>query len=130
MWLGAAALCRDDLGRVLLVRQGTTVKKWGLPGGGAGPGESLQTCCQREVWEETGYRVGVGRELGVKTASPCVPVPFELHIFEVSVTGGRGQPRDPDGLIDRVGWFTAAEVRELAFHFPEDRDLILWHAPL
>lgn len=75
MWVGAAGLCVDELGRVLLVLQGkpTEEKGWAIPGGGVLPGETLEACCLREVWEETGYRIAVRDKVYVKTGSPLIP---------------------------------------------------------
>lgn len=57
----------DDQGRVLL-QQRSDNRYWGLPGGGVEPGESVTEALQREVWEETGYIVEVGRLVGVYSA--------------------------------------------------------------
>ena len=50
---------------VLLVRQGTGLKLWTLPGGKVKKGESLVKALKREILEETGLRVQVGSLLGV-----------------------------------------------------------------
>jgi ADP-ribose pyrophosphatase YjhB (NUDIX family) len=50
---------------ILLVRQGTGLKLWTLPGGKVKRGESLVRALKREVLEETGLRVQVGSLLGV-----------------------------------------------------------------
>ena len=44
---------------------------WGLPGGYVEPGESVVAACAREVQEETGWAVEVGRLLGVRRLSGC-----------------------------------------------------------
>ena len=49
---------------VLLTRR-TDNGRWCLPGGAMDPGESAAECCAREVLEETGLVVSVGRLLGV-----------------------------------------------------------------
>jgi len=56
MWVGAAGWCVDEHDRVLLVLQGQPIeeKRWGIPGGGRRPGETLEECCRRELREETG----------------------------------------------------------------------------
>lgn len=50
--------------RVLLIRR-TDNGRWSLPGGGMDPGESAHECCGREVLEETGLVVRIGRLIGV-----------------------------------------------------------------
>ncbi len=131
MWRGSAAIC-VDAGRVLLVHGGDPGddKRWGLPGGALAEGmpqESFEACCRREVLEETGCAVTVGRLVRVKTHSPLLPSAFQCRIFEVRLLGGVPQPQDPDGDVDAAAWFTRDELARLDFHFPEDRALILEH---
>ena len=38
---------------------------WGLPGGHVEPGESVTEAALREVFEETGWRIEIGRLVGV-----------------------------------------------------------------
>ena len=87
--------------------------------------ESFEACCEREVLEETGCRVAAERLVRVKTHSPALPSAFQCRIFDVRLVGGVPQPQDPDGEVDRVGWFAADELERLDFHFPEDRMLLL-----
>ncbi|WP_225842128.1 NUDIX hydrolase [Streptomyces albus] len=72
VWLGAAALFTDELGRVLLVKP-TYRSQWLLPGGGADPGESPEVACQREVREELGLTRKPGRLLAVHCLTPGHP---------------------------------------------------------
>jgi ADP-ribose pyrophosphatase YjhB (NUDIX family) len=60
---GVAAVIFDD-GRVLLQRRDDT-RRWGLPGGGVEPGESVRQAVIREVHEETGLDVEPVRLIGV-----------------------------------------------------------------
>lgn len=55
MTLGARGMLVDG-NRVLLIRH-TYVPGWQFPGGGVDPGESFYSTMEREVLEETGYRV-------------------------------------------------------------------------
>jgi 8-oxo-dGTP pyrophosphatase MutT (NUDIX family) len=55
MTLGARVMLIDG-DKVLLIRH-TYVPGWQFPGGGVGPGETIETAAQREVLEESGYRV-------------------------------------------------------------------------
>jgi 8-oxo-dGTP pyrophosphatase MutT (NUDIX family) len=65
--LGAGALIRDAEGRVLLIHQ--TYQRpllWLPPGGWVDRGETPQEAARREVWEELGVRVAVGRPLATR----------------------------------------------------------------
>lgn len=57
-----AVLWRD--GRVLLTHQAEPVPEFQLPGGGMDPGETALQALNREVLEETGWRIGAARKLG------------------------------------------------------------------
>ena len=60
--LAAGALLRDSAGRVLLVEP-TYKDVWELPGGTVEAGESPMAACRREVREELGIDVALGRLL-------------------------------------------------------------------
>lgn len=48
---------------------------WSLPKGKLDPGETPAGCAVRETWEETGYRVVLGRPLGDVDYQVATPVP-------------------------------------------------------
>lgn len=60
----AVAFVRDDHGRVLLVERSDN-GLWALPGGTQDVGETIQATAEREVLEETGYRVKVVDVVGI-----------------------------------------------------------------
>jgi len=60
--IGAGLVCRDAAARVLLV-QPTYKPSWEIPGGVVEAGESPATCVAREVREELGISLPVGRLL-------------------------------------------------------------------
>jgi 8-oxo-dGTP diphosphatase len=62
--MAAAALCRDEAGRVLLVDP-IYRDTWDLPGGAVEAEESPQAACWREVAEELGLDRPVGRVLAL-----------------------------------------------------------------
>ncbi|MEU0843938.1 NUDIX domain-containing protein [Streptomyces sp. NPDC005962] len=72
VWLSAAALVTDPLGRVLLVKP-TYREQWLLPGGAAEPGESPAHACRREISEELGLTREPGRLLAVHWLPPDHP---------------------------------------------------------
>ncbi|MEM9550159.1 MAG: NUDIX hydrolase [Pseudomonadota bacterium] len=51
-------------GELLLTEQDAPVPDLQLPGGGIDPGESPITALHREVYEETGWRIGSPRRIG------------------------------------------------------------------
>jgi ADP-ribose pyrophosphatase YjhB (NUDIX family) len=61
---GSSVLVVDADRRILLIERADT-GDWGLPGGLADPGESLEDTARREVFEETGVEVGELALLGV-----------------------------------------------------------------
>ena len=79
--VGAFAIIRDETGRVLLSRRADS-GWWNLPGGGVEPHESVEEGIIREVREETGLEVDVGRLIGVysKPQKHEVVLTFECHI--------------------------------------------------
>jgi 8-oxo-dGTP diphosphatase len=62
--VAAGALIRDPDGRVLCVKPNYR-DYWTLPGGICEPGEAPHICCAREVAEEVGLDLAVGRLLTI-----------------------------------------------------------------
>ena len=84
---GVSGLIVRD-GRVLLVRRGKEPFKghWSLPGGGVEPGETLREAVKREVREETGFEVDVGRVAGYREGFE--PDHHVVIAFHAEVIGG------------------------------------------
>jgi ADP-ribose pyrophosphatase YjhB (NUDIX family) len=59
-----AVIYGADRGSMLLTRRHDN-GRWCLPGGFMEAGESVVEACAREVWEETGLRVRIGKLIGV-----------------------------------------------------------------
>jgi 8-oxo-dGTP diphosphatase len=57
----AFALTRRDSSWLMILHERLGVTSWELPGGHAGPGETLEMAAARETFEETGVAVEVGR---------------------------------------------------------------------
>jgi 8-oxo-dGTP pyrophosphatase MutT (NUDIX family) len=116
--LGCSASIFDEQGRIFLTRRADN-GQWCLPGGGMESGESVTEACEREVWEETGLRIGVKRLVGVYSHSDQLvvyPDGNKAHIvalhFEAEITGG--QPRLSNETTD-FGYFRIEEIQELEF---------------
>ena len=79
-----------------MVLQGTKeeAKTWAVPSGGKEVTENFETCCIREVFEETGFIVDIVREALHKNNNVV-----EVRYFETIVKGGQMTLHDPDELI-------------------------------
>jgi 8-oxo-dGTP diphosphatase len=108
-------IVEDGDGRLLLVKRGQEPAKgrWSVPGGRVEVGESDVEATAREVLEETGVRVRVGRLVGtVERDAPAGGVyVINDYVCEVCVDGA-GTVRAGDDADD-AGWFTPDEVRAL-----------------
>lgn len=109
-----------------MVLQGKTDEepKWSVPSGGVEPGETIEECCAREVWEETGYRVQVGQKLFEKRGQSYGWI-VEVHYFQATIVGGSACIQDPDGLIHEVAWKSRNDIMTLNLSFPDDREFLL-----
>lgn len=117
----------EESGRILIARRGADdalAGKWEFPGGKIEPGEEPEDCLQRELREELGIDVRVGRLAGTeKHSSPRGDV--ELLFYEVDHVSGDMRPL----AHAEVAWVLPREMMayELA---PADRDFAARHWPL
>ena len=120
-WRGSAALCLNEEKKVLLVKN-RDVQLWSLPSGGLEDGETLEQCCQREVFEETGYRISVNQRLHIKRAI-ISNFQVETHYF-LATCEERVETARIDSDIEEVNWWSLQELERLDHAFPEDLELI------
>ena len=82
-----AVVLRDEHGH-LVIEKPNYRDHWLLPGGGVDPGEDARRCAQREVHEELGLDVEVGRMLAVDWIPSSVVrgAPMGVHfLFDAGV---------------------------------------------
>ena len=119
--LGAYAVITRGDHVLLALWNEPDVPTWTLPGGGVELHEGLEDGALREVREETGYDVALGRLLGVDTrVTPPENRYVPSHrwqknvrvVFEATVTGGE-IAAEVDGTTDEARWIPLAEVPAL-----------------
>lgn len=104
--VGAVCLLERD-GRLLMLRQPHRIG-WSLPGGLLDRGESASGAVQRELHEELGLRIEVGRPVTVVVDSPLRRVDV---VFRVRVTGEVGE--QVGGEATTASWLLPEEVDEM-----------------
>jgi 8-oxo-dGTP pyrophosphatase MutT (NUDIX family) len=93
----ASAIIVDNSGKILLQRrgEGESSNSWSLPGGIMELGERSQETVRREVKEETGLDVEIGRFVGVYATPELVYYPnsdacqMVTQVFECKIIGGK-----------------------------------------
>ena len=116
--VAAAVISRDDRYFVTRRQAGVHLEGyWEFPGGKCEPDETLDDCLRREIREELGVEVVVGRPmLTVSHAYPDRDV--ELRFFECELKG------DPRPLLGQEArWVTRGDLRALRFP-PADEELL------
>ena len=118
--VGAFAVIRDDHGRVLVSRR-VDSGWYNLPGGGVEPHESVPEGLVREVEEETGLKVEVGRLTGVYSKPQKHEV---VLIFEARVVGGEMRPSEEADLHEWVAPDESERVKLLPKHLERIQDAL------
>ena len=106
------AVIRDTAGRILLARRapGQHLEgHWELPGGKVEPGESLEAALQRELLEELGLVVSVGKELA-RIVYHYDRARIELIALATTASGEVTHMT----VHDAVDWFNECQVKTLS----------------
>lgn len=105
------AVATDEDGRLLVVRRRNPpgAGRWTVPGGRVEPGERLADAVAREVAEETGLEVEIGRVVGVFEI-----LTDELHAVSIDhrVRPVGGTLRAGDDASD-ARWMSRSELRSV-----------------
>lgn len=100
-------------GKVLIALrpvEGLLGNLWEFPGGKLKADESLETCCQREMLEETGLVVEVGERFSVVQHS-FTHFRITLHAFHCSYVSGKATPK----TSQQIRWVKPTDLDNYAF---------------
>jgi 8-oxo-dGTP pyrophosphatase MutT (NUDIX family) len=93
---------------------------WSFPKGKLDEGEDFQEAALREVWEETGMRCSLGRELGEATYTDHKDRAKLVRYFEMRPESGEFTPNDE---VDELRWIPVADACDL-LSYEFDRELV------
>lgn len=113
----AGVLIRNSRGEILLQRRGDD-GLWGIPGGSAEIGETMESTARREAREETGLELGVLALFGVFSGPELFHVyPNGDQVVIVSVvytaTDTQGELRTDNDETLELRYFAVAELDDL-----------------
>jgi ADP-ribose pyrophosphatase YjhB (NUDIX family) len=105
------AVIRD--GRILLVQERAD-GRWAMPGGWADIGNAPASVAEREVWEESGFRVQAERVVAVLDANRIEPMEF-YHAYKIIFLCKilEGEPRTSHETL-AVNFFDPGELPPLS----------------
>ena len=111
------AIIFDPTRKSVLLTRRSDNGQWCLPGGVMDPGESAPECCAREVLEETGLVVSVGRLMGVYSTPHRITEYADGNRrqgltlnFEAEPIGGELSLSDE---TTEVGYFSRAQMESM-----------------
>jgi ADP-ribose pyrophosphatase YjhB (NUDIX family) len=114
----SAVVWRNPERRELLLMQRSDNRHWGLPGGYVELGESVLAAASREVLEETGVQVAVGRLVGVYSDPATMVIEYaagrRVHAINLCFEAapvGTGRASTPDETL-ATGYFALDALPE------------------
>lgn len=93
---------------------------WSLPKGKLTPGESHEEGARREVAEETGLDVVLGKELATSSYRDSEGRPKVVRYWAMEPVGGEFRPNRE---VDEARWAPVGEAAEL-LSYDRDRDIV------
>lgn len=121
---GAVVVRKGSNGREVLLVHRPKYDDWAFPKGKQDPGEHCTATCVREVLEETGVRIRLGRPLRPQVYEVSGGRSKHVHYWVGHVLGGHDvSGYEVNQEIDEVGWFPLDEARRRLTYL-DDLDLL------
>ena len=105
-------------GRELLLMRRSDNGCWGLPGGYVECGETVEEAAAREVFEETGVEIEVGRLIGVYSDPARQVIAYadgarvqSVNLCFEAIAVGQGEPTTPEETLE-MGYYRADALPE------------------
>jgi ADP-ribose pyrophosphatase YjhB (NUDIX family) len=102
--------------KILLIRR-TDNSRWSVPGGYMEPGESVAEACAREVWEETGPHVRVGRLISVYSTPHILLEYSDGNRIRLVILHFEAEPTEGElcigGETTEIGYFALADTEQM-----------------
>lgn len=120
--LAAYAVIVNQAHEILLTwynGEGMVTPKWTLPGGGVEFDEAVADAVVREVYEESGYHVEVGRLLAVphftlaRSNERARPFRSQRFLYAATIVGGELGTTEVGGTTDLARWIPLDVVEDL-----------------
>ncbi len=118
--IGVAVIWNQE-GQILIDRrlpQGAMGGLWEFPGGKIEPGETVEECIHREIWEELGIKIEVGEHL-LTIDHTYTDLRVSLNVHHCRHVEGVPQPLE----CDQVRWVNLDELDQ--FTFPQANTQII-----
>jgi mutator protein MutT len=114
--VGVGAIIVSERGELFLARRGPLAKNerglWEFPGGSVEFGETLASALRREIFEEYGMEIEVGRLVDVVDhILPAEGQHWVSPTYACRLVRGEPEIREP-GKCTAIGWFAPAQVPE------------------
>jgi ADP-ribose pyrophosphatase YjhB (NUDIX family) len=114
--LSVCVVARRESSREILLMRRSDNGYWGLPGGYVELGESVRAAAEREVREETGYGVVLGRLVGVYSDPKSSVIDYgdgrrvqAINLCFEGLAQARGEATTPHETLE-IGFFDAAAL--------------------
>jgi 8-oxo-dGTP pyrophosphatase MutT (NUDIX family) len=115
----AGGVVTADDGRLAVVYR-PKYDDWTFPKGKLEPGENEEQAALREVHEETGLDVELGRELGFVSYRDPKDRPKTVHYWQMHHRGGEFTPNSE---VSELRWLAPGEAAEL-LSYERDREIL------